>query len=34
MTATDSSILNQYLVGKEPFYQPQHDEVALFESAY
>ncbi|MHB1495386.1 MAG: AAA family ATPase [Acidithiobacillus sp.] len=34
MTATDSSILNQYLVGKEPFYQPQHDEVALFEAAY
>jgi nitric oxide reductase NorQ protein len=31
MNTTD---IGQYRIGKEPFYQPQGDEVALYEAAY
>ncbi len=24
----------QYRIQQEPFYQPQHDEIALYEAAY
>lgn len=34
MTATPSTEIDQYFVGKEPFYRSVGDEVALYEAAY